>query len=284
MITSVAFIILNYKTFEDTIILGKEILNNYIPNSVIIIVDNCSPNDSYQQLVNAFGSEPTVDVIASPVNGGYAKGNNLGLRYAKKYNPEYVCIINNDVHFFAETISQLINDIETNENVGAIAPKQLLPNGEDAAFSNLKIGSFGDALWDYIIAIPRGKIVYKSTTDDGKLMKVGFVPGSFVFMRFSVAERIDFFDESTFLFNEERFLAKRLEQVGLGCYIDINTSYVHAHSKTIKTEMSFFQKRKTALQSRCLFIKKYYKHGRAKSAILYGAGYIVLIIKSLYHK
>ncbi len=47
MNTLVAFIILNYKTFEDTIILGKEILGLNIPNSVIVIVDNCSPNDSY---------------------------------------------------------------------------------------------------------------------------------------------------------------------------------------------------------------------------------------------
>ena len=284
MITSVAFIILNYKTFEDTVILGKEILGFNIPNSVIVIVDNCSPNDSYQQLVNAFDSEPTVDVIASPVNGGYAKGNNLGLRYAKKYNPEYVCVINNDVHFTADTISQLINDLKFNENVGAIAPKQVLPNGEDVSVAFMKCVSFKDDLRGFVLTLPPKKIVYKATTDDGRLMKVGFVPGAFVFMKYAIAEKIDFYDESTFLYSEERFLSKRLEQIGLGCYIDIKISYVHAHSKTIKGAIAYKNNRKLMLQSRRLFIERYYRHGKLKSAILGFLALAVINVKSLYHK
>lgn len=284
MNTSVAFIILNYKTFEDTIILGKEILDSSIPNSVIVIVDNCSPNESYQKLLDAFKDEKTVDVIASPMNGGYAKGNNFGLRFVKKYSPEYVCIINNDVHFSADTISQLINDVETNENVGAIAPKQLLPDGKDIALAFMNCVSFKEDLRGFVLTLPPPPVKYKATSDDGRLMKVGFVPGAFVFMKYSIVEKIGFFDESTFLYSEERFLSKRLEQIGYGCFIDIKTSYVHAHSKTIKGTIDYKKNRLLMLQSRRLFIEKYYKHGKMKSIVLGVLATAVINVKSLYHK
>lgn len=286
MDTLVGFIVLNYKTFEDTITLVNEILGFTSPllaNSKIIIVDNCSPNDSYQILLNSFVNIQAVDVIKAPNNGGYAKGNNIGLRYIKKYNPHFVCILNNDVHFVAETIIQLIQDIETYEKVGAIAPKQVLPNGEEVQFANSKLESFKDDLRGFVLTLPP-KI--NDNKDDavigGRIKKVGFVPGAFVFMKYEIAEGIGFFDESTFLFGEERFLAKRLEKEGLGCYIDIKTSYTHAHSKTINGELTYKQRRMLMLESRLMYIERYYRFGRIKSFILGLLGGAVINMKSLY--
>lgn len=282
MEASVVFIILNYNTFGDTIILVKEILDSEIPDSVIIVVDNCSPNGSYQQLMDAFGDEPKVDVISSLENGGYAKGNNIGLRHAKKYQPKYACIINNDVHFSAETIAQLIQDVKSYDEVGAIAPKQVLPNGEEMRLANSKLESFKDDLRSFVLTLPPRNNDDKATVIDGRIKKVGFVSGAFIFMRYEIAERIGFFDESTFLYGEERFLAKRLEEEGLGCYIDIKTYYIHAHSKTISGELTYKRRRELMLKSRQIYIEKYYRFGRMKSFILGLLGYAVINLKSLY--
>lgn len=79
----VLFLILNYKSYLDTIRVTDELLEAKRRDSKIIIVDNASPNESFQKISEAFSENDLVDVIQSRENGGYAKGNNYGLRYAK---------------------------------------------------------------------------------------------------------------------------------------------------------------------------------------------------------
>lgn len=82
-------------------------------NSKIIIVDNCSPNDSGEQLSSHYKNNPRVDVVINKKNEGFAKGNNVGYLLAKKnYNPDYIVVSNNDViitqHDFESTISSFM--------------------------------------------------------------------------------------------------------------------------------------------------------------------------------
>ena len=107
----VLFLILNYKTYQETIGLTEKLCEEGLIDKHVLIVDNASPNNSFEILRKQFDGYKNVEVIASPENGGFAKGNNFGLRYAKKYNPQYVCIINNDVLFSMATISK--NNKET---------------------------------------------------------------------------------------------------------------------------------------------------------------------------
>ena len=90
----VAIIILNYKSWTDTIeeiSICNEVLQ--IGNEDIIVVDNCSPNESAEKLKAEADIKGFV-FIASPVNNGYAAGNNIGLRYA--YDMGYTHAL--DVH------------------------------------------------------------------------------------------------------------------------------------------------------------------------------------------
>ena len=127
------FLILNYQTYTDTIELVNELLSQEIGNRKIVIVDNCSPNGSYGHLQQEFANSIYVDVIQSGYNGGYAKGNNFGLLYIEKYAPEFVCIINNDVHFSLATIKKMEDMYANLDNVGIISPTQYLIH-EDLEF------------------------------------------------------------------------------------------------------------------------------------------------------
>ena len=91
------FIILNYKTYKDTLVLVDSLLEQGLGNRRIIIIDNASPNESYEILNAKYGNNGSVDVIYSEENGGFSKGNNIGLRFAKKYNPRYASM--NLLHF-----------------------------------------------------------------------------------------------------------------------------------------------------------------------------------------
>ena len=69
----VDLLILNYVDYETT----QELVNrikSYKSIAHICIVDNASPNESFEQLQNNCCDK--IDVIQTPKNGGYGYGNN----------------------------------------------------------------------------------------------------------------------------------------------------------------------------------------------------------------
>lgn len=253
----IAYIILNYKTYQDTIKVTKEILSFEKKDDVIIIVDNASPNNSYKELSETFGAIDKVDIILSPENGGYAKGNNFGLRYAKKYNPEYVCIINNDVHFTWNTIDALIKIYPLLDKPALISPLQKMTDGSIAKFPDMKVPNLSYDIRMNSLLFHPGTHKYASNTNYPNVQRVGFVPGAFLFANYSVFEKLGFFDECTFLFCEERFTGKTVELAGLHNYLIMDLSYIHEHSKTISSEASQHRQRRMIHEGRLLYHKKY---------------------------
>ncbi|WP_294633401.1 glycosyltransferase family 2 protein [uncultured Bacteroides sp.] len=256
----VLFLILNYKSYLDTIRVTDELLEAKRRDSKIIIVDNASPNESFQKISEAFSENDLVDVIQSRENGGYAKGNNYGLRYAKKYAPKYVCIINNDVHFSWDTVDALIEIYDKLDKPAVISPIQMLPDGKIASFPILKVPNFWYDIRLNSILFRIKKHVYKQNTRFENVQRVGIIPGAFLFTKYEIMEQIGFFNESTFLFCEERFLGKVVKDAGLNNYIILNLAYLHEHSKTINSEASLKMQRAMMHEGRVKFIKKYGKY------------------------
>lgn len=97
----VSYVILHYLATNDTIECVESILNNVVPNTEhgikIIVVDNGSPNNSYQILKEKFFGNKIVDIIHSEENIGFARGNNLGFQYAKnQLCSDFIVLMNND--------------------------------------------------------------------------------------------------------------------------------------------------------------------------------------------
>lgn len=251
------FIILNYKTYKDTILLTRELLKQGLGNRQVLIVDNASPNESLTALTEEFRQEKQVEVISSGENGGYAKGNNFGLRYAKKYNPEYACIINNDVHFSMRTIERLEEEYRKIKDVALLSPLQCdYPSGEVTRFLNLKrIPTFWDDM-KMSLLVKYAQHVFKPDVPGGNLQEVEIVPGAFLFISYRLFESLGFFYEGTFLFCEERFTAKKIKDVGLHSYLMMDEKYIHAHSGTIGKEASPRRGFKMTFDGRLLYAKK----------------------------
>lgn len=265
----IAYIILNYKTYQDTIRVIKEILSFGKESDVIIVVDNSSPNESSKELHQLYDNDIRVSVVDSNENGGYAKGNNFGLRHAKKYNPQYVCIINNDVHFTADTIDYLVEIYPLLPNAAVISPIQMLPDNTVARFPVLKLPDFEYDFRSYLIFFNNPQHKYQRTNLDYEVQEVGVIPGAFLFADYKLLERLNFFEESTFLFCEERFLSKKISNVGLKNYVILDKSYIHEHSKTINSEASTRRQMKMILSGKLLYTKKYRKFPRVKATLLY---------------
>jgi GT2 family glycosyltransferase len=104
------FVILNYLNYLDTIELLDSIAAQEWSDSVYIyVVDNGSPNDSVIHLNGAISkSSLQIKFIESSTNLGFAKGENLGIRYARADGCEFIASVNNDV-----LISNLQDDFLT---------------------------------------------------------------------------------------------------------------------------------------------------------------------------
>lgn len=122
----IIFSILHYQTLETTIECIESLLNlnNYKNEVYIIVVDNGSPNKSGLKLKNIYREKKSITVIECERNLGFARGNNIGYQYAKKYlNPDIIIAINNDIIVnqldFINILVELVNE---NKDISIFAP------------------------------------------------------------------------------------------------------------------------------------------------------------------
>ena len=107
----IAFVILHYQAINETIDCVRTIKEKVTSDKKIIVVDNCSPNKSGRELEKLYSSDEEVNVLLLESNLGFAKGNNIGYRAAKKYNPNYVVVMNNDAFIDCDNLEALINNV-----------------------------------------------------------------------------------------------------------------------------------------------------------------------------
>jgi len=113
-----SIITINYNGLKDTCELIESLpLEDH--SIEVIVVDNASKEDEATIIENRY---PSVKVIKSEKNLGFAGGNNLGIKAAKG---KYLFLINNDTVLRHQTsdIRHLINRLESDKTIGVVCPK-----------------------------------------------------------------------------------------------------------------------------------------------------------------
>lgn len=82
-----------------------------INEASIVVVDNCSPDNTYDMLVEWFGDDKNIHILRNKSNQGFAKGNNSGYSYAKeKLGCDFLIVMNSDVYIKDTKFIQRIKD------------------------------------------------------------------------------------------------------------------------------------------------------------------------------
>lgn len=90
-------ILVNFNGFIYSRNAVHSLLEQELPLHKIIIVDNCSHDNSCDELRREFLGNQRVIILQSDRNGGFAYGNNIGIRYAiHNIQFEFILLINND--------------------------------------------------------------------------------------------------------------------------------------------------------------------------------------------
>jgi len=120
-------IILNWNCWPETIDCVNSCLKLTYPNFRILLIDNASSDDSEKKLRKYF---PDIEFIQTGANFEYAKGNNIGIRYALNKGAEFIWILNPDVKVEKDSLSQLMDVFKENAFAGICGPRIIQGNEE----------------------------------------------------------------------------------------------------------------------------------------------------------
>lgn len=140
----VAVVVLNWNRTEDTLACLDSLLKQQAIKSEIVLVDNGSTDSSVKTLREQF---PSVKIIETGANLGYAGGNNIGIQYALDQGSEYTLILNNDTVLATDSLSRLVADLSLYPDVAAAGPKSLyFEDREKIYFAGGRIGHDGSVV------------------------------------------------------------------------------------------------------------------------------------------
>ncbi len=183
------------------------------------VVDNASTDGSAQMVRERFA---WVHLIESPVNGGFAAGNNLAIRQilALADPPTYILLLNNDTVVPPGALDGLVDYLDQHPTVGAVGPKLLLPDGSlDLAcrrsFPTPAVAFY--RLFGLSRLFPRSRrfAAYNLTYLDPEVeTEVDSVVGACMMVRTAVVREVGLLDEAFFMYGEDLDWAYRIKQYG----------------------------------------------------------------------
>jgi len=169
------------------------------------VIDNASPDESVALVRGKF---PEVDLCVMPVNRGFGRAANHGLRHLKH---EFVLLLNADACVAPDTLNILMDHLERHPEDGAVGPAQCGPDGRRQC-------TWGDALTLHSEWQRRRRHRRLGPGDIGEAAPVEraahWVSGSAVLIRREALRRAGLFDEGFFLYFEDIDLCRRIGAAG----------------------------------------------------------------------
>lgn len=121
-------VILNYNSYGETVECVNALLKMKYDACEIVIVDNGSKNESVSVLKERFSGNGRVHIIVSENNLGFAKGNNLGISYAReKLGADFVYVCNSDTVSPEKLFGEILKAYK--RGTGVISPSVYRPDG-----------------------------------------------------------------------------------------------------------------------------------------------------------
>lgn len=212
-----------------------QVFAGYDTISQVVIVDNCSTDNS-RTLLKAV-DDKNIKCIYPDINEGYARGNNLGLKYLREEcGCDYCFIVNPDVFFEENVIKTIVDVFEQQSEYVVLTCARIDPLATKAQLQYttrvfdtfwLQFLSYFNAARHYYLLKRYG--VYQYNTSECNVKQIAVAPGSFFGIRMCAFPNSTVLDEGTFLYGEEDLLAMKCCKLGMKEGYLSNVVYEHRH-------------------------------------------------------
>ncbi len=234
-----------------------------------VVVDNASDDASAAMVQRDF---PQVELIASPENVGYPRGNNIGLRHLGFHAagqvaadaPRYALLLNPDTELPPSSLCKMLQFMDARPEIGAAGPKLVLADGSLDKACRRGFPTPLVSFYHYsglASLFPRNHRFgrYNMTfADENQDLEVDSVVGAYMQVRRSAIERAGLLDEAFFMYGEDLDWAYRIKQAGYEVWYHAAVTVRHvkraASSKSPRAQFEFWR-------AMLIFYRKHYRRG-----------------------
>jgi len=217
----VAVVIVNYRTARLALdcIASLEAERERGQSLRVIVVENASGDEeALRRGIEAEGWTEWVDLVVSDHNGGFAYGNNVGVRHALQSGakPDYFWLLNPDTRVRHGGTEPLVTFLDDHPRAGIAGSLLEFENGEPwphaFRFPSL-LGELEDGLrFGPVSKLLKGRRIVRSMGDEAA--EVDWLPGASMMVRRDVFESVGLMDDGYFLYYEETDFCRQLAQHG----------------------------------------------------------------------
>lgn len=248
-------VVVNYNDYKNTINFINS-LKEYKVIEHIVIVDNCSTDDSFSMLQGICSDK--ISLIKNDSNKGYGSGINMGSKFLiDNYDVKNIIVSNTDIIINSE--SDLVNMIGyLKDDVALVGPNVLENGGVNRGWRIPSV--WVDSLLNlpYVYRFLRKKLLfYKDSDYNCDFTQVEALSGCFFIIGSEALKKVDYYDENLFLYYEENVMAVKLRNKGYKSLIINGVNVIHNHSVTIDNSINRVKKYKILKKSQKYFHKNY---------------------------
>lgn len=235
----VSVVIINYDTFQ----LTCECIDSVIRHTKgvpyeIVLVDNASPHDDPDQFAVRF---PSIRLIKSPENGGFAKGNNIGIAAAKG---DVILLLNSDTVLTEDSISISVQELAKDNTIGALGVRLTYTDGR-LQHTARKFRSIRNELLD--LARPVLKLLPYRKRADMMLNQYfrgdydtycDWVSGAYMMFRKELLAKLPEhkLDERFFMYGEDQLWCYQFAELGYRSRYIAATTVIHINNASTSPE------------------------------------------------
>ncbi len=264
MVMDLSIIVVNYNTLELTSNCIQSIMDKTVGLEYeIIVVDNASPNMDPDQLKNRF---PSIHLVKSEQNLGFAKGNNLGISHAKG---KYILLLNSDCELINNSPKICLEYMEEHPTCGMTTAQLSYPNGK----LQYNCRKFRSISWELLEVVPLYLLLSKEKREalmlhhyfkHDRMVSCDWVWGAYMFFPKNIIDELPSkrLSEDFWMYCEDTLWCWEFKQLGYDIMFLPEAKVMHVHKGSSKSKEKIKANRRMSNENHLLLMKKIYPDWR----------------------
>lgn len=196
----------------------------------VLVVDNASSDGSAEMVADRF---PQAELIRSPQNLGFSRGNNLALERA---TGRCLLLLNSDTAVDPGALGQLVDYLDSDPDAGAVGPRLVYPDGS-LQFSCGRTPGLHTEIVHKLLLHRMFPFFRFGRWSHEKQRRVGWVTGACLMVRRKAAMETGFLDPNIFMCFEDLDWCMRLRKKGWSVVYLPSSRVVHHDGQSIRKNL-----------------------------------------------